>query len=324
MVPITFPVRGSLVALAVCAFISLSSASFAQTSGYSSNWRNPDGAPAQAQTQAGTNQTQGFVDELNKLIDEATAARAADPNFLRDLRDLARRFDWPWRNRVLFEDFSDGNVSANPVWTVGGAPVTVDRFNGMRSFVSMAAPQASTQTQKATDSGDVAVQILGQLLRQGSSQQQQAPAPEQHKESILATSAGMANQFALQADIVFTDAVNGYFELGVIQGGDGLGYRIGIRPGARDAAVELLRIGSRGSSIIDSALVASATWAPQQTRQPKTVLLTRGDSGDMNVSINGTVVLTANDRGFRDRFDGFIFRNGGGDYLVKSISGYSK
>lgn len=323
MVPITFPVRGSLAALAVGAFISVSSAAFAQTSSYSSNWRNPDGSPAQAQ--AGTTQNQGFVDELNRLIDEAAAARAADPNFLRDLRDLARRFDWPWRNRVLFEDFSDGNVSANPAWTVGGAPVTVDRLNGMRSFVSMAAPQASTQTRQSTDTGDVAVQILGQLLRQGSSsEQKQAPAPKQHKESILATSAGMANQFALQADIVFTDAVNGYFELGVIQGADGLGYRIGIRPGARDAAVELLRIGSRGSSVVDSAVVASSTWAPQQTRQPKTVLLTRGDTGDMNVSINGTVVLTANDRGFRDRFDGFIFRNGGGDYLVKSISGYSK
>ena len=70
--------------------------------------------------------------------------------------------------------------------------------------------------------------------------------------------------------------------------------------------------------------VAAATWATQPAAQPKTVLFTRDDVGDMNVSIDGTVVLTANDRAFRDGFDGFIVRNGGGDYVLKSISGYSK
>jgi hypothetical protein len=70
--------------------------------------------------------------------------------------------------------------------------------------------------------------------------------------------------------------------------------------------------------------VAAATWATQQASQPKTVLFTRDDVGDMKVSIDGTVVLTANDRAFRDGFDGFIVRNGGGDYILKSIAGYSK
>jgi hypothetical protein len=326
MVSPILTVRASLAVLAVGALVSISNdAAFAQSSSYSSNYRNPDGAQAQAQPV--TNPAQGLVDELNKLVDEAAAAQAADPNFLRDLRDLARRFDWPWRNRVLFDDFSDGNVNANPVWTVGGAPVTVDRLDGLRTRVSMEAPQAASQPQQSTDSGDVAVQILGQLLKQStrsSEPEKPAPAPKRFEESILATSAGTANQFALQADIVFADAVNGYIEFGVIQGPDGLGYRVGIRPGARDASVELLRMGSRGSSVVDSAQIAAANWGPQQTSQPKTLLFTRDDLGDMNVSINGTVVLTANDRGFRDRFDGFIFRNGGGDYVVKSISGYSK
>ena len=110
----------------------------------------------------------------------------------------------------------------------------------------------------------------------------------------------------------------------MIQGAGRSGYRAAIRPGAGDATVELLRVGSRGSGIVNSAQVSTAIWAPQQTSQPKTVLFTRDELGDMNVSINGTVVLSGNDRGFRDRFDGFILRNGGGDYLVKSISGYSK
>ncbi|TDJ64547.1 MAG: hypothetical protein E2O36_01465 [Proteobacteria bacterium] len=316
-------VRVSVTALAVGALIALNaSASFAQSSGYSSDWRNPDSS----QAQAGDTQVQGLVDELNKLVDNATTAGAAHPNFLRDLRDLARRFDWPWRKRVLFDDFTDGNVSANPVWKVGGAPVTVDRYDGVRFRVSMEAPQTAAQTQRFSEPEDIAVQILGAFLKQRSSSEtrQQAPATKRQEESILVTSAATANQFALQADIVFVNAVNGYIEMGVIQGTDGLGYRVAIRPRARDAAVEILRIGSRGGSVVNSARVAAATWGAQPATQPKTVLFTRDDAGNMNVSIDGTVVLTANDRAFRDGFDGFIVRNGGGDYILKSIAGYSK
>jgi hypothetical protein len=324
MVPTTRIVRISLAALTASALISIGAGvALAQSGRYSSDWQNPNSA----QAQPGCTQAQDLVDELNQLIDSAAAARAADPNFLRDLRDLVRRFDWPWRNRVLFDDFGDGNVSANPAWTVGGAPVTVDRFDGLRTRVSMDAPQTTTQTQRSTEPEDVAVQILGQLLKQSSRSsetQQQTPAPQRHQESILATSVATANQFALQADIVFADAVDGYIEMGVIQGTDGLGYRVGIRPGASDASVEILRVGSRGSGVVDRAQVAAATWGAQQTAQPKTVLFTRDDVGNMNVSIDGTVVLTANDRAFRDSFDGFIVRNGGGDYVVKSVSGYSK
>jgi hypothetical protein len=318
----TRTIRVSLTALAVGALIFINgSASFAQTSGYSSDWQNPDGA----QAQPGNSPVQGLVDELNTLIDAADTARAADPKFIRDLRDLARRFDWPWRKRVLFDDFSDGNVSANPAWTVGGAPATVDRFDGVRLRVSMEAPQVATQPRQSTDSGDVAVQILGQLLKQRSSEPEKPkPAPVRHEESILATSAATTNQFALQADIIFANAVNGYIEMGVIQGADGLGYRVGIRPRARDAEVEILRVGSRGSGVVNSAFVAAATWGAQPVAQPKAVLFTRDDVGNMNVSIDGTVVLTANDRAFRDGFGGFIVRNGGGDYVVKSIAGYSK
>ncbi len=324
MVPMTRTICASFVAIMFATFMSLNaSTSFAQSSRYSSDWQGPEREP----TQPATSQVQNLVDELNALVDSAAAARAADPNFLRDLRDLARRFDWPWRKRVLFDDFSDGNVTANPAWTISGAPVTVDRFEGLRSRVSMEAAQITTQTQRPSEPEDFAVQILGQLLKQtrpSSETEQQAPAPKRHEESILATSARTANQFALQADIIFANAVNGYIELGVIQGTDGLGYRVGISPGANDAAVEILRVGSRGSSVVNSAEVAAATWGAQQASQPKSVLFTRDDVGDMNVSIDGTVVLTANDRAFRDGYDGFIVRNGGGDYVVKSIAGYSK
>ncbi len=316
-------VRFLVAALALAVTAAGSGPGLAQSSRYSSDWQNPN----QTQGQAGAGQVQGLVDELNRLIDAAAQARAADPNFLSDLRDLARRFDWPWRNRVLFDDFADGDATANPAWTVSGAPATVDRFDGLRTQVAMAAPQAAPQPQQSAEPEDVAVQLLGQLLRQSSrsgESQPQAATPARETQSILTTSAATANQFALQADIVFADAANGYIELGVVQGTEALGYRVGIRPGANDAAVEILRVGSRGSGVVDSALVAAETWGAPAAGQPRSVLFTRDDVGDMKVSIDGTVVLTANDRAFRNGFDGFIVRNGGGDYVVKSIAGYSK
>jgi hypothetical protein len=66
------------------------------------------------------------------------------------------------------------------VWTVDGALVTVDKFDGVRSWVSMVVVQTVTQTQKSSEPKTVAVQILGALLKQRSSSesQQQAPQPK--------------------------------------------------------------------------------------------------------------------------------------------------
>ncbi len=76
--------------------------------------------------------------------------------------------------------------------------------------------------------------------------------------------------------------------------------------------------------MIDGAQIAAATWTARPSHQLRAVLFTRDDVGNMNVSIDGAVVLTADDRAFRDGFDGFIVRNGGGDYSIKTIAGYSR
>jgi hypothetical protein len=48
-------------------------------------WNDPD-QPVTAAKAAADTRLQDFVDRLNALIDEAEKARAADPQFLRDLR----------------------------------------------------------------------------------------------------------------------------------------------------------------------------------------------------------------------------------------------
>tara|TARA_B100000315_G_C14584675_1_gene592302 strand:+ start:2928 stop:3281 length:354 start_codon:yes stop_codon:yes gene_type:complete len=76
-------------------------------------WNDPN-APTPAVGQQASNDLQKLIDELNKMVGEAERDRAAAPAFLRDLRDLTRRYDVPWRVDLVSETFSDGNFTANP------------------------------------------------------------------------------------------------------------------------------------------------------------------------------------------------------------------
>ena len=81
----------------------------AQNTRYST-WADPSG------TTGGDDSLPAFIEKLNKLIDEAEKAKAADPVFLRDLRNLARGAVTPWNTVLLDDSFTDGNFTANPVW----------------------------------------------------------------------------------------------------------------------------------------------------------------------------------------------------------------
>ena len=60
------------------------------------------------------------------MVDDAEKARAADPQFLRDLRGLAQGSDRPWRIQLLNDDFGDGDFTRNPSWTVTAGKYWVD------------------------------------------------------------------------------------------------------------------------------------------------------------------------------------------------------
>ena len=68
-------------------------------------WQDPNAAKQSAQ------KSQTLIDELKKLIDDAEKSRAADPRFLSDLRELARRHERPRRVTLVSDDFSDGNFT---------------------------------------------------------------------------------------------------------------------------------------------------------------------------------------------------------------------
>ena len=282
----------------------------AQQSGYS-KWTDPSAPSADGKLQ-------GFVDKLNKLVDEAEKARAADPNFLRDLRNLARGYDRPWQTRVFNDQFLDGEFRADPVWLVTQGKYWVERGWGLRSAVKPG-QAAQTQTDNSRlSSEEKAAQIFGQILNQalGGKSQQTANQPAAPTAAIIHSAANISNAFAMEMD-VSSWSTSGQLQIAVYQGKfqnqQSFGYRLAYRPGG---SFELTRISSRGSSVVERSREAMAI----EDKQIHRLQWERYPDGRMTVAVDGKQVIDTVDRGFRDAFSGVALINTGGDYIIKGVT----
>ncbi len=284
----------------------------AQSTTYS-KWQNPD-----TSVPANNEKLQEFVKKLNALIDKAEKAQAASPEFLRDLRDLATGFDRPWRNLVLNDSFADGNFTANPVWQVSAGEYWIEKGWGLRTSVD---PNAQVQAQPQTqtlEGKDAAAAIFGQILNQalGGKQQgqtQQAAAPSN---AVIHTSAAISNAFSVTVNMSAWTA-KGRVEIAAFQGqfagpGKSAGYRLVYQPEGR---LELRRVSSRGTTVIDGTNKIPSLL----DKKFHQVVWLRHSDGRMDVSIDGSKLLSTTDRGFSDPFTGLAIINSGGDYIFKQV-----
>ncbi len=285
------------------------------------------GAPASAQERyspwagsetsvsADRERLQGFVDRLNALIDEGGKARAADPRFLRDLRDLARGYDRPWRKLALADDFHDGNFTADPAWTVTAGRYWVEGGWGLRSKVDPAATQPQQRQEKLSDR-DAALALLGTILGQAAGQGDGGgSAATGAAAAAIHTGVRITNAFAIEIELS-SWLGQGRLEFGPYQGADrGSGYRLAYTPGG---ALELLRVSPWGSSVIERV----AGPVTLEDKKAHRIEWTRRPDGAMAVSLDGKTLFTAVDRGFTDPFDGFLMINRGGDYILRRLAVY--
>ncbi len=277
----------------------------AQTTRYST-WGNPD---TEASGAASDQRLQSFLERLNKMIDEAEKARAGDPVFLRDLRDLARGFDRPWRKQILSDSFDDGDFTKNPTWQVLAGEYWVENNWGLRNKIIQAQVQSTTQNHAS--GGDLAKVLLGQILNRAN-RNQTAPVPR-HTENVIAAAVPISNAFAVEVDFSSWQP-QGRFEIGVFQGnGAKSGYRVVYEVGA---GLQLIRVGSRGTAVVDT----SNDKPVLEDKDFHKLEWTRDASGQMRVLIDGKELLNVADRGFRDAFSGIRLSDTGGDFIVKRVS----
>ena len=291
--------RLAVAAIGLCAL--LASAAWAQSSRYGA-------------FDAGQGQAQALVEELRALINEADRGRAADPLFLRDLRDLADRFDNPWRTRIIFDDFRDGDYTRDPAWTVVSGAFAVDSRRGLLSRAG-AAGVTRDRGQDAS-AKDVAVGLLADLLAKSlgdepSAESRQAPAPRDRAAEI-ALGQSITNAFSLTAEIAGGSGA-GDFEFIVFQGARReSGYRLVLVP---DRGISLLRYARGTSATIADARVALALT----DGAGHIVQWTRTADGRMVVRFDGVAQIEATDRAFLDPFDGVSLITRGGEYRLASL-----
>ncbi len=282
------------------------------------------GADAQSERSApDEKRTLELVDELKEVIRRAEGNRSPDRGTLEQLRDLVKRYDWPWRVRLLKEDFSDGDYTANPVWTVRYGKFRVTRGFGLRSdagpdSIGRRAPPEHESGRDRGDSTSPLGGILGGILKdvlepRTSESRFRGAVPD----AEIATRLDIDNAFAIRVRMISErrNTEGSRIEFGPYRGDErDRGYRLTITSG-RNSALELLRLSTGRSSVVeryeetaslDDGRVHDFEWR-------------RDREGNMQVFLDGREVMRTVDRGVSDRFDGFIIANGGGDYTFELI-----
>ena len=262
-------------------------------------------------TQAQANQTSDqklntLVTDLNALIKKAETANAADPNFIADLKKLAAKYPVTGAKAstagqvFLYDNFSDGNYTANPVWKVSAGSWKVDTKGATVGLNSTIGQSTSTKV----TGNDVLKAILGV-------QEQQAP---QSTYASIYTAAPISNTFKMTLKLTSFNK-NGPINIGPYQGTSASsGYRLVYHPGKETGLVlqrivgnQVTQVGSYNDPInLEDGKVHDLIWQREST-------------GKMRVYLDNQQIIIATDTQITGNFDGWLNVNQGGAYWIREI-----
>ena len=273
--------------------------------------------PARSQVdqgQAGGGRTQELVDHLKEVIREAEQERRSSLSITKQLKDLIRRYDWPWRVSLLYDDFRDGDYTYDPRWFVKNGEFRVVRGAGLRSNFD---PPATYRTSDRR-SDSPTLDLLGELLLGGRERATGDTQSSSKSEAEIFTRVGITKSFALKLQLTLRSYVdrNNRLEFGPFQDEDrSSGYRLAYESG-RTPSLSLLRFGPNRSSVID--MVDQGIVLDDGA--PHIVEWRRSNDGEMVVLLDNKEVIRAVDRAYDGAFDGFSVINKGGQFEIKQVS----
>jgi hypothetical protein len=279
------------------------------------------GAHAQGVTPGATTDERinRMVDDVKSVIGDAERRRSPDQQTISELKRIVQRYDWPWRVKLLQEEFRDGDMTRNPPWTVASGNFFVDAQLGMRSQEAVhraAAPQPAAQPQpQGGFGGRVLGTVLDEMTRGQTPQGQAQPAaPSGRAETFVSQS--ISNAFAVTLAFNSRSRDGGRIEFALFEGADRrAGYRLAYNPGA-SPRLELIRATATGSGVVESTN-APLAWDDGANHR---IQWTRTGDGAMQIQADGSTVMETSDRGITGAFDGFAVVNLGGDYGLRSVT----
>jgi hypothetical protein len=262
---------------------------------------------------ASNKQLQAFVAKLKSMVDEADKAKAADPVFIQDLRDLIASAEAPATPapvaqptvRLFYDDFRDGNFTANPVWKATAGQWTVDLLGKNTGLKSTIIPPGQTSSQNLK-LGDV----LGAILQ---------PQPDQGTANAtyasIYTALKISNVFKIRLDLVSKERF-GRLDFGPYQGAGGnTAYRVTYFPGG-NPGLALQRVTAQGTATIGSYNQPLSLEGDKS----HAIEFLRDGAGAMTVSVDGKALISVKDTTITKPFDGFLMINSGGRYAIGAVT----
>lgn len=266
-------------------------------------------------TPAGETRTLELVDQLKDVIQKAEKSRT-DPVLMQQLRDLVRRYDWPWRVALLYDDFRDGDYTANPSWVVDKGDFRVSQFGLGTVFTQPASPtRGSSEPRGEKSTLEVLGGILGGMTRR---EEAAAPQPPLPSAAEISTDLRISNPFAVKLQMTSRGkpADGSRLEFGPYKGRErNQGYRLVYTPGSKPAFA-LNRIAPGRSSAIE----IYDQLVNLEDGRSHNVEWRRGTDGEMVVLLDDKQIIRTVDRASEESFDGFTVINGGGDYAFSQIA----
>jgi hypothetical protein len=269
-------------------------------------WQGPYNSPTPGQP----GDVQQLVKQLRQLIAKAEKAKAADPKFLRDLKNLTDSYDNPWPNQIFFDNFSNGQYPDNRRWNVSA---------GNWRIVTQPSPGLATRvnTQQSGQYGNNNQNVLNGLLGaliapQGNNQSQ-----NQQGNGYAGISAPVAIPNAFNLHIEFSASHDAQrLDMGMYRNNSDGGYFLSYMPTAPRGFQLTVVVPGQQSRLL-ALTAASINLNGQGTHA---VDWKRDRDGRMIVALDGQEIMNVTDTSLRKPFDGFAMGNSGGFYIIRSVA----
>ncbi|MFC1896684.1 hypothetical protein ACFL0Q_08535 [Thermodesulfobacteriota bacterium] len=264
-----------------------------------------------------------LLQDLDDAIEDGDQRMVAHPKFIKKLRSLVQRYQAKLREVFLYDDFSDGDYTHYPVWTVRSGSFAVTADHRLRSQVIANRPPVRERPEEQSGAKEEALNLILKGILEATSDRKDSQGPPSEKNrdtnlraAVIETSVPIASAFEVDISLV-AEADWGSMEI-VLQGGDPAQPRYRLVYQASPSQVRPMEV-IRDSEGRRYVIQAASKYPVLEDGIKHRLQWIRGINGDMMVMVDGKTVLSTVELYYRDQFSGLALINRGGTYEWDSI-----